>query len=340
MRQAAPGIISPMMPGSGHSLLCLPFVTYLDYIIFFNQCDREQRFSDGATRMYVKLLDVANTVRVNGGQLLGDFQRSDGYMESVCGWSTNTLKKHRAELVSRGLLSGDFGQAGRNSSGKYHLIHPTENVSTSDTISADNLSNIDTIPLVNLSDVDTISPETPLNVSGNVSNVDTLYKEEDKENKGAAHAASPARASAKKSSAEKPSTSGPSEQEIAALALPFSGAEFADLWATFRHGAKQAKKERSAFELMLKKLGKYPEAFAVVMLESAIQGGWSGVENPGTPRAYEEWAAQQTRAPLPSTTGAHASPAPELNLEFIAEQEAEEARERAEHFERFATQTA
>ena len=78
---------------------------------------------------------------------------------------------------------------------------------------------------------------------------------------------------------------------MATLALPHPGAAFADCWATFRTGPKQVKKLLSAFMLMLSKLGKYPEGFAVVMLEAAIQGDWSGVENDSTARKFTEWQA-------------------------------------------------
>jgi hypothetical protein len=53
---------------------------------------------------------------------------------------------------------------------------------------------------------------------------------------------------------------------------------------------------------MLTKLGNKPEGFAIVMLEAAIQGNWSGVENGGTAKAFEEWQAAQARQPAPPAT--------------------------------------
>lgn len=89
--------------------------------------------------------------------------------------------------------------------------------------------------------------------------------------------------------------------EVAALSLPHPGDAFAQRWATFRAGPKQAKKPLSAFELMLTKLEKYPEAFAVEMLEAAIQGNWQGVENDGTAQKYLDWQTRQAKAPAPLT---------------------------------------
>ncbi|MBO2009204.1 hypothetical protein J4E00_09075 [Siccationidurans soli] len=95
---------------------------------------------------------------------------------------------------------------------------------------------------------------------------------------------------------------GATPEEIAALELPHPGEEFANLWAMFLTGSKQSGKSLNAHRMALLKLGRKPEAFAIVMLEAAIQGDWSGVENPGTARAFEEWQVQQAKAPAPVAT--------------------------------------
>ena len=330
-------------------------MTYLDFINLFNRYDREQRFSDGATRLYVKLLDVANGMRPAGGPWVSDFQRSDGYIAAVCGWSGNTVKKHRKELLGRGLVSGDFGGAGRSSSGKYRLYYPGKNVSNVDTISPGNVSDVDifnsgivstfdTFTPVNISDVDTISPENALNVSRNVSNVDTLYIEEENKSIGAAAAAlptpslgvKPSAKTPKKGAKQTPKKAGATAEEITALCLPHPGADFARLWALFLTGSSQQGKSLNAHRMALAKLGRKPEGFALVMLESAIERDWVGVENPGTARAFEEWQAQQTKQPAPAPPAA-AQPEPELNLDFIAQQEADAAQRREARLNRYAT---
>lgn len=302
--------------------------SYLDLIILFNEYDREQNFSDGASRLYIKLLDVANDIsrnRPKGSAWVRDFQRADGYIAAAHGRSKNTMKQHRDELVKRGLVSGDFGQAGRNSSGKYHLWHPSDNVSTSDTISPENESDVDTLPPVNPSTSDTISAETALNVSANVSKVDTLYIEKEEVVVDAASAAAPAPLISEKSET-KPKrgaakTQGATLEEVAALPLPFEGSEFAEMWRTFyTDNSKQVRagKPISAFVLMLKKLGKFPEPFAVLMIEKAIMGNWQGIENAGTARDFADWQQQQASKPRPAPTTSAAPAAPVLSAEAVA----------------------
>lgn len=137
---------------------------------------------------------------------------------------------------------------------------------------------------------------------------------------------------------KKPRAGAVTAEEIAALPLPHPGTEFATLWAMFRSGPKQAGKTRNAFELMLAKLGRRPEAFAVVMLEAAIQGNWSGIENPGTDRAFAEWQATHAASPTPMAGPAH-TPEPELNHDFIAEQAAERQRQRTARLSAYAQPT-
>lgn len=322
-------------------------MTYLHYIILLENRDREQHFSAGATRLYLKLLAMANGI-ANGGTWPVEFTRSDAYVAGACGCAANSMKSYREELKKRGLIGGEWGTAGRTSKGIYRLVGEAvivsefdtfspNNLSNSDTISPNNLSEFDTISEVNVSEFDTISPKNPLNVSGNVSKFDTLEEEEDKESIGAALAASPALTTGKKFSAKNPKKgpkkTGAMAEEIAALELPHPGAGFASLWALFLTGSKQLGKSLNAHQMALLKLGRKPEAFAIVMLEAAIQGDWVGVENPGTARAFEEWLAQQAKAPAPATA---AHPEPELNLAFIAEQEAAAATARTARFNRYA----
>jgi hypothetical protein len=169
-----------------------------------------------------------------------------------------------------------------------------------------------------------------------------LYKEQTKikRESSAALAAAPALTSEKKresKSAKKPTAT---TAQIAALPLPHLGTEFAELWATFYSAnTHQVGKPLTAFGLMLKKLGKYPEGFAVLMLERAIQGNWSGVENAGTTRAFTEWQAEQARqSPPPPTTTRPAGANPTavaLNHDFEAELLARERAEAEERIQKF-----
>lgn len=131
--------------------------------------------------------------------------------------------------------------------------------------------------------------------------------------------------------------------EIAALPLPHAGPEFADAWQTFyTQNTKQAGKPLTAFELMLKKLGKRPVGFAIAMLEAAIQGDWSGVENPGTARAFDTWQAEQASrppAPLPLAPAVQEEELDEPARQFRAEQAEKAAAARTAHFARWAAQS-
>jgi hypothetical protein len=271
-------------------------------------------------------------------------------MAAVCGWSKNTLKKHRQELEKRGLISGEFGQAGSNSSGKYCLCCSLSNVSDVDTLPLSNVSDVDTLPLSNVSDVDTLPPENAPNVSDNVSNVDTLYIEKEKvvvENSAASAAAptnsdlnsSKDEASQPTPSLKKPGKSksvkgGATAEEIAALPLPFAGADFAELWRNFLTGSKQQGKTLYAYQLMLKHLGKRgDEGFACQMLERATVGNWQGVENAGTVRDFTEWQQQQAskpRQPMPTTTASAVPTGPVLSAEAVARNQEQAAAELAQ----------
>lgn len=115
----------------------------------------------------------------------------------------------------------------------------------------------------------------------------------------------PSPTSSAKAVGKRAKKSGATTDEAAGLATPHLGDRFTELWTIFRTSSQHARKSISAFQMMLTKLGKYPEEFAVVMLESAIQGGWSGVENPGTDRAFKQWQAEQaSRPPAPGVAAA------------------------------------
>jgi hypothetical protein len=162
-----------------------------------------------------------------------------------------------------------------------------------------------------------------------------------KTNDGAASTAECALSSEKKPASKRAKKVGADFTQIAALPLPHAGPEFAEAWQTFyTQNTKQAGKPLTAFELMLKKLGKRPVGFAIVMLEAAIQGDWSGVENPGTARAFDTWQAEQrSRPPVAQPTVPTATQEEELDEParlFRAEQAAKAAAARAAHFAHWA----
>lgn len=89
------------------------------------------------------------------------------------------------------------------------------------------------------------------------------------------------------------------EKEVG-LALPYCSAEFVSTWELLKKQPKWKKKTKSALQMSLNKLGKYPEEFAILLMDNAIAGGWQGVVFMWTPDDFRKWQAQQTGIPLQS----------------------------------------
>ncbi|MVN78940.1 hypothetical protein GO988_21635 [Hymenobacter sp. HMF4947] len=290
-------------------------MNYIELINQFWQCDIEHSFNGSETRLYFYLLHTCNSLRWKN-----PFTHSDAHLAAVSGMSVNTLKTARNRLKQAGLIEFTPGSQGRGQSHKALY----------------KLSIFDTIPDTLSANSLTVFPRTS----------DSIYKHKlNEEGKSASASALPSpvltadlpaanQAATPKPAARPKKPKAPANanaEQVAALPLPHPGAEFAELWATFRAGPKQKAKAVSAFELMLKKLAKYPEGFAVAMLEMAIQGDWSGVENGGTAKAFTEWQAAQASRPAPARPS-NRSPAfleadPALNHDFLAEQAAREQHE-------------
>jgi hypothetical protein len=311
----------------------------LDYIVFLERCDQLEALSGNAYKLYLKLLSIANVVGWPA-----EFAKSDSYVAAVCGFSENTMKDCRTKLVAAGLLATIPGKMGRGATTVYQLLGQAKvknKVSEFDTLAPNKPSEFDTLPDGKPSNSDTLNTEKGPN---KVSNFDTPYIDKNREEgSSVADAAAPTPSISEKPEAKpkrgagKPK--GATHEEIAALPLPYPGAEFAETWKTFyTTNTKQVGKNISAFELMLKRMGrKYPEAFAVLMLEKAIMGNWQGAENGGTARDFQDWQAEQARNPAPAAPTIVPSITPEINEEFLAQQQAREDAEQAAHFAKYAT---
>lgn len=90
------------------------------------------------------------------------------------------------------------------------------------------------------------------------------------------------------------------EKEVIGLALPYCSTEFVSTWEKLRKQPKWKKKTKDALQMSLKKLGKYPEEFAIILMENAIAGGWQGVVFTWTPDEFKKWQARQNGVPLQS----------------------------------------
>lgn len=97
----------------------------------------------------------------------------------------------------------------------------------------------------------------------------------------------------------------------APLILPFSSDRFRKTWEALCEEKEWEKKSDNALRLTLKKLGKYDEAFAIELIERAIEGGWRGVVFQDTDAKYQEWkSARQLKEDnrQPRTTPAQGKP--------------------------------
>ena len=73
------------------------------------------------------------------------------------------------------------------------------------------------------------------------------------------------------------------------LTLPYTSQEFINTWETLCQQPKWKKKTASALQMSLKKLGKYPEKFAIQLMEDAIAGGYQGVVFNNADIKFQQW---------------------------------------------------
>ena len=73
------------------------------------------------------------------------------------------------------------------------------------------------------------------------------------------------------------------------MSLPFSSKEFSDLWHTLILQPKWKSKTTSALKLNLKQLAKYPEGFAIELMNTAIAGNYQGLTYSDTPSRFLKW---------------------------------------------------
>lgn len=78
------------------------------------------------------------------------------------------------------------------------------------------------------------------------------------------------------------------------LSLPYTSPEFVNTWDILRQQPKWKKKTASALQMSLNKLGKYPEKFAVLLMENAIAGGYQGVEFSDTAQKFRQWEKEDS----------------------------------------------
>ena len=73
------------------------------------------------------------------------------------------------------------------------------------------------------------------------------------------------------------------------LVLPYTSQEFVDTWKMLCQQPNWRKKTESALQMSLKKLGKYPEKFAILLMENSIANGYQGVVFADTDVRFQQW---------------------------------------------------
>jgi hypothetical protein len=299
-------------------------MNYIALINQFWQLRREVTFSSTEADLYFYLLDISN-----GRNWKNPFQQSNTLICATIGVSEKPLITARNRLKQHGLI--DFTPGVKRSPSTYKLLLLENNLENLHPYrgECDSKSGSESG-----SECDSLSGENPPDINkhklkeeGSTASAASRTSDLEANSVAEPKPGNPVLLTKSTRSKKKPTATA---DEVAALPLPHPGETFAKRWATFRASPKQTKKPLSALELMLTKLGSKPEGFAIVMLEMAIQGDWSGIENGGTAKAFEEWQAAQARQPTPPTTRPALPPVeadPALNYDFLAEQQAREQEE-------------
>lgn len=97
---------------------------------------------------------------------------------------------------------------------------------------------------------------------------------------------------------EKEKTRQKEKEAKGSLAIPFCSAEFVSTWEMLRKQPKWKKKSQSALQMSLNKLAKYPEEYAIHLMELSIANGWQGVVFTWTPEDFRKWQSRQNGVPL------------------------------------------
>lgn len=135
----------------------------------------------------------------------------------------------------------------------------------------------------------------------------------------------------------------------APLILPFSSDRFRETWEALCEEKEWAKKSRNALQIALEKLGRYDEAFAIELMEKAIEKGWKGVVFDDTDAKYQEWKSARQFAidnQMPRTAQATKPKPPQKDslidamYERMRKQREEEERQMREQIEQFKAQSS
>lgn len=106
---------------------------------------------------------------------------------------------------------------------------------------------------------------------------------------------------------------------ISDLEFPYSSGKFMETWQLLLSQQKWKKKSVSALQLSLNKLAKYPEEFAIILMENAISGNYQGIEFINTPDLFERWKASRSGVPRTESVSDSIDKAQEGALRILRE---------------------
>lgn len=89
----------------------------------------------------------------------------------------------------------------------------------------------------------------------------------------------------------------PAKPPVKRLAIPFQSDRFTEAWNSLLVQPKWRTKTNKALQLSLNKLAKYDEAFAIQLIETAIERGWQGVVFDDTDERYKQWKLGKSYRP-------------------------------------------
>ena len=88
-------------------------------------------------------------------------------------------------------------------------------------------------------------------------------------------------------------------QKAEGLNFPYASEGFMKVWNTLISQPKWKGKTTNALQMSLDKLGKYEEAYAIELMNRAIERNWQGVVFDTTDADYEKWKATRPQPPKP-----------------------------------------
>jgi len=277
-------------------------MNYIELINWFWICDEVWEFTATETRLYMYLLKVANALSWQQNP----FWHSDGKTSIGARCSINSMKTARNRIVQAGLIKVEPGGKGYGNKSRYQILTPK---SIPNHIPKHEPKPIPKhAPLIKLKETK-LNLIPPLVPPGEKTGM-IKFEIPDLEKTRAGMDNSPpidtdlAEYKRKKVPAKKEKTT-----DDPPLDLPFASGQFAQKWNVLAGLQKWKKKPPECLREALGQLAKYPEEFAIELVELAISGNYQAVTFPNTAQKFEQWKLKTNAANYKSNK-LHSQPSP------------------------------